>query len=124
LQGLSNVGQDGGELGRHGVGTTPKNQVAFGHSLYGRQAEGPDGTVSQALLHDRTLFAFRHMVTVKKWKQTTQMPPSTHLHTGTAKPPPPTLTLGLTAPQDESQHAHNDTHVVDRLQGHQAGPST
>src|SRR6266446_10742625 len=32
--------------------------------------EDPDGTSAQALLHQRTLYAFGNIITIKRWKQT------------------------------------------------------
>ena len=47
--------------------------------------EDPDGSTARALLHTCMLFAFRHVITIKCWKN---LPPKT-APTNTPAPPPP-----------------------------------
>ncbi|KAF8493758.1 hypothetical protein F5888DRAFT_1806089 [Russula emetica] len=53
--------------------------------------EDPDGTVAQALLHTRQLYAFGHVGLIKRWKQ--KPPPPKH---APATPPAPPRTTSLT----------------------------
>jgi hypothetical protein len=57
--------------------------------------EDPDSSCAQTLLRHRTLYAFGHVTTVKRWKQS----PPKKRPTGTTAPPPPNNTTpGVNAP--------------------------
>jgi hypothetical protein len=67
--------------------------------------EDPDGTGAQTLLRNRTLYAFGHVITVKRWKQTPPTrairtnPDPTSRNTGTT--PQPFIPSGSKPPTEE-----------------------
>jgi hypothetical protein len=59
--------------------------------------EDPDSTSAQNLLHHRTLFAFGHVVTIKRWRQTSPKRVPSKKTAPHTKPPP---AQGLNPPAD------------------------
>ena len=64
--------------------------------------EDSDGSTTKALLHMQTLFTFRHVITVKHWKNTLPKPAPTN----TPAPPqqPPSQAPGPVSPAGQSPH--------------------
>lgn len=67
--------------------------------------EDPDGTGIQTLLRHRTLYAFGHVITVKRWKQT----PPKRVPNSPATPKPISKTPGVNAPAGEGSQLHSPT---------------
>ena len=83
----------------------PSTYSSSAISSFSVSFKDPDSTSAQTLLHHRTFYAFRHVATVKRWKQS---PPKRVPSTPTPNKPA-TKTPRAFLPTGEGSHLHSPT---------------